>query len=339
MLYNWFRHIEFAYPTMLTLLAIVPAMAWWYWKRYNGGQASFKVSTTFSFGVLSWKNSLRHLPFLFRLLAVTCIILSLARPRSHTDEQLKNGEGIDIVLAIDVSGSMLSQDFQPNRLEVAKEVAEDFIRNRPIDRIGLVIFSGESYTLCPITTDKNTLLEQVNGLRSGMLQDGTLIGEGLATSVDRLTKSASKSKVIILLTDGKEEAPETRLIDPLTALEIAKSQRVKVYTVGMSAQTMNSVPENVRETVRGKKQPATNDFLDEELLRRIASETGGEYFRARDKLSLETIYQQIDKMEKSKVEVQSFRHYQERFLPLLLLALAFLFLEFVLRTTVFRKYP
>src|SRR4051812_858202 len=128
MLYNWFRHIEFAYPTMLTLLVIVPAMAWWYWKRYNRGQASFKVSTTFSFGVSSWKNSLRHLPFLFRLLAVTCIILSLARPRSHTDEQLKNGEGIDIVLAIDVSGSMLSQDFQPNRLEVAKEVAEDFIR-------------------------------------------------------------------------------------------------------------------------------------------------------------------------------------------------------------------
>jgi Ca-activated chloride channel family protein len=171
------------------------------------------MSTTYSFTVSSFKNILRHLPFVLRLLALSCIILALARPQQHSDEQLRRGEGIDIVLCIDVSGSMLSQDFTPNRLEVAKEVAEEFIRSRPIDRIGLVIFSGESYTLCPITTDKNTLITQVSGLRSGMLQDGTLIGEGLATSVDRLTKSDAKSKVVILLTDGKEEAPETRLID------------------------------------------------------------------------------------------------------------------------------
>ena len=272
---------------------------------------------------------------MLRLLALSCIILALARPRRHTDEQMKKGEGIDIVLAIDVSGSMLSHDFQPNRLEVAKEVAEEFIRNRPIDRIGLVIFSGESYTLCPITTDKNTLLEQVNGLRSGMLQDGTLIGEGLATAVDRLSKSNAKSKVVILLTDGKEEAPETRLIDPLTALEIAKTAGVKVYTIGMSAQ--NAIP--VAENVKGRKQEVTSDFLDEQLLRRIATETGGEYFRARDKLSLQTIYQQIDKMEKSKVEVQSLRHYQEEFMPLILVALALLFIELVLRFTVLRKFP
>ena len=192
MLYDWFKHIEFAYPKMLSLFAFVPALTWWYVKKYNSSQAALKVSTTHSFTVSSFKNILRHLPFILRLLALSCIILALARPQKHNDEQLRKGEGIDIVLAIDVSGSMLSRIFSPTVLEVAKEVAEEFIRNRPIDRIGLVIFSGESYTLCPITTDKNTLLEQVNGLRSGMLQDGTLIGEGLATAVDRLSKSECK---------------------------------------------------------------------------------------------------------------------------------------------------
>ena len=335
MLYDWIKHIEFAYPKMLSLFAFVPALVWWYVKKYNSQQAALKVSTAFSFTASSFKNYLRHVPFVLRLLALCCIILALARPRQHSDEQLRKGEGIDIVLAIDVSGSMLSQDFQPNRLEVAKDVAEEFVRDRPIDRIGLVIFSGESYTLCPITTDKNTLLQQVSGLRSGMLQDGTLIGEGLATAVDRLSKGDAKTKVVILLTDGKEEAPETRLIDPLTALEIAKAQNVKVYTIGMSAQ--NSIA--IQENVKGKKQPITSDFLDEELLRRIAAETGGEYFRARDKLSLETIYQQIDKMEKSKIEVQSLRHYQDEFIPLLLIALALLFVELILRFTVLRKFP
>lgn len=336
MLYDWFKHIEFAYPKMLTLFALVPALIWWYVNKYNSRQGALKMSTAFSFTVSSFKNVLRHLPFVLRLLALCCIILALARPQMHSDEQLRKGEGIDIVLSIDVSGSMLSQDFVPNRLEVAKEVAEDFIRGRPIDRIGLVIFSGESYTLCPITTDKGTLLTEVNGLRSGMLQDGTLIGEGLATAVDRLSKSDAKSKVVILLTDGKEEAPETRLIDPLTALEIAKAQRVKVYTVGMSAQNAESVP----EVIGGKKgRSAADNFLDEQLLRRIAGETGGEYFRARDKLSLQNIYRQIDQMEKSKIEVQSLRHYQEKFIPLLLIALALLFVEMVLRFTFLKKFP
>ena len=295
-----------------------------------------KVSTAYSFTVSSFKNVLRHLPFVLRLLALCCIILALARPQKHNDEQLRKGEGIDIVLSIDVSGSMLSQDFVPNRLEVAKQVAEDFIRGRPVDRIGVVIFSGESYTLCPITTDKNTLLTEVNGLRSGMLQDGTLIGEGLATAVDRLSKSDAKSKVVILLTDGKEEAPETRLIDPLTALEIAKAQRVKVYTIGMSAQNAESIPE---ETGGKKRRSAADNFVDEQLLRQIAGETGGEYFRARDKLSLQNIYRQIDQMEKSKMEVQSLRHYQEEFIPLLLIALGLLFVELVLRFTFLKKFP
>jgi len=336
MLYDWFKHIEFAYPKMLTLFAFIPALIWWYVTKFNSAQAAMRVSTAYSFTVSSSKNVLRHLPFVLRLLALCCIILALARPQKHSDEQLRKGEGIDIVLSIDVSGSMLSQDFVPNRLEVAKQVAEDFIMGRPVDRIGLVIFSGESYTLCPITTDKNTLLTEVNGLRSGMLQDGTLIGEGLATAVDRLSKSDAKSKVVILLTDGKEEAPETRLIDPLTALEIAKAQRVKVYTIGMSALNVESVPE---ETGNKKHRSATDNFLDEQLLRRIAGETGGEYFRARDKLTLQNIYRQIDQMEKSKMEVQSLRHYQEEFIPLLLIALGLLFVELVLRYTLLKKFP
>jgi len=335
MIYDWLRHIEFAYPQLLGLFIILPVLIWWYVKKYNKRQGALKMSTTHSFTVSSFKNMLRHLPFVLRLGAFICIILAIAKPQKHVDEELRRGQGIDIVLCIDVSGSMLSQDFTPNRLEVAKDVAEEFIRSRPIDRIGLVIFSGESYTLCPITTDKNTLITQVSGLRSGMLQDGTLIGEGLATSVDRLTKSDAKSKVVILLTDGKEEAPETRLIDPLTALEITKAQGVKVYTIGMSAQ--NAIP--VEENVKGKKSPATNNFLDEELLRRIASETGGEYFRARDKLSLQSIYGQIDQMEKSKIEIQSLRHYYDEFIPLLLLALGLLFIELVLRFTILRKFP
>ncbi|MER3497454.1 MAG: aerotolerance regulator BatA [Chitinophagaceae bacterium] len=335
MLYDWIKHIEFARPAMLTLFALLPALVWWYVTKFNQSQATVKVSTASSFTVSSAKNFFRHLPFVLRLLALSCIIFALARPQTHLDEKLSSGEGIDIVIAMDVSGSMLSQDFQPNRLEVSKQVAEDFIRNRPIDRIGLVIFSGESYTLCPITTDKNTLLTLVASIRSGMLQDGTLIGEGLATAVDRLSRTDVKSKVVILLTDGKEEAPETRLIDPLTALEIAKSRGVKVYTIGMSAYAVEPVEENIK----GKKSGATNNFLDEDLLRRIANETGGEYFRARDKLGLQEIYKQIDQMEKSKIEIQSLRHYEEEFVPLLLIALGLLFLEFVLRFTVFRKFP
>lgn len=321
---------------MLSLFVWLVIMILWYIKKNNSRQATMKVSSTHSFTVSSTRNFFRHLPFILRLFAIGCIVLALARPQKHNDERMTKGEGIDIVLSIDVSGSMLSPDFQPNRLEVAKAVAEEFIQSRPIDRIGLVIFSGESYTLCPITTDKNTLLTLVSGLRSGMLQDGTLIGEGLATAVDRLSKSNAKSKVIILLTDGKEEAPETRLIDPLTALEIAKTQGVKVYTIGMSAQNTQPVQQEINSR---KRKPTTGNSLDEELLRKIATETGGEYFRARDKLGLENIYQQIDKLEKSKVDVQSLRHYTEEFIPLLLIALGLLFLEFILRYTIFRKFP
>ena len=335
MIYSWLQDIHFAYPRVLSLFLMLLFLIWWYINKSRTGQASFKVSTIGAFNTKTWKNTIRHLPFILRLLALSCIILALARPQKSNDDKQTKGEGIDIVLSMDVSGSMLSKDFQPNRLEVAKELAADFIRSRPIDRIGLVIFSGESYTLCPITSDKNTLITQVESLRSGMLQDGTVIGEGLATAVNRLTKSEAKSHVIILLTDGKEEPPETRLIDPLTALEIAKANGVKVYTIGMSAQNYVPVAEKIAPSVR---RP-TDIFLDEDLLRKIASETGGQYFRARDKLSLRNIYEQIDKLEKSEIQITTLKKYEEKFVPFLLDALLFLFLEIVLRFTVFRKFP
>jgi Ca-activated chloride channel homolog len=337
MLYDWIKNMDFAYPLVFGLFILVPVLMWWYIKKSGRQRATIKVSSIYAFNVSSRKNSLRHLPFILRLLALSCLILALARPQKRNDQHQTEGEGIDIVLCIDVSGSMGSRDIQPTRLEVAKEVAVEFVRSRPVDRIGLVIFSGESFTQCPITTDKNTLITQIESLESRRyLIDGTVIGEGLATAVARLSESKTKSKVIILLTDGKEDPPETRLIDPLTALEIAKAQRVKVYTIGMSAAPSTIM--EVTQQPKRKKNPAA-DFLDEELLRKIGNETGGKYFRARDKDGLKNIYSQIDKLEKSKIEITSYKRYQEKFLPFVLAALGLLFLEMLLRFTVFKKFP
>ncbi len=322
---------------MLGLFVLIPVLITWYIKRYNKSQSSIRVSTSHAFRVTSWKNRFRHLPFIFRLLALSCLIVVLARPQKKNDEQKTEGEGIDIVLCIDVSGSMGTTDILPSRMDVAKEVAIEFVQSRPVDRIGLVIFSGEAFTQCPITTDRNTLITQIQSLESRKyLDDGTVIGEGLATAADRLSKTLSKSKVIILLTDGKEDPPETRLIDPLTALEIAKSKGVKVYAIGMGA-----MPSTIVErtgTKPNSKNPAI-DFIDVSLLQKIADETGGKYFRATDKEGLKNIYKQIDELEKTKMEVTSTRRYEERYLPFMLAAMALLLLEVIFRFTVFRKFP
>ena len=336
MLYDWIKHMSFAYPAVFGLLILFPLLVWWYLKKSDRQQATVRVSSIDAFSVSTWKKKFRHFPFVFRLLALASLVIALARPQKRNEERRTEGQGIDIVLCMDVSGSMGSRDIQPSRMEAAKEVAEEFVRSRPVDRIGLVIFSGESFTQCPVTTDRNTLITQIQNLESRRyLIDGTVIGEGLATAVDRLSQSNSKSKVIILLTDGKEDPPETRLIDPLTALEIAKSKGVKVYTIGMSAG-----PSSVQEITNrpSGKNPAV-DFLDEELLRKIAIETGGQYFRARDKDALKETYRQIDQLEKSKVEVTTNRRYEERFLPFVLAALLFLLIEMLLRYTIFRKFP
>lgn len=337
MIYEWLTNMDFAFPLAFGLLGLLPFLIFWYIKKNNRQQASIAVTTTHAFTVRSWKNRFRHLPFILRLLTLACLIIALARPQKRNDEQRTEGEGIDIVLCMDVSGSMGSRDILPSRMEVAKEVAVNFVQQRPVDRIGLVIFSGESFTQCPVTTDKNTLITQIQSLESRRyLKDGTVIGEGLATAVDRLSKSDAKSKVIILITDGKEDAPDTRLIDPLTALEIAKTKGIKVYTIGMGA-TPTTIVE-ITGTKPTRKNPAI-DFIDEALLRKIAEETGGKYFRARDKEGLKNTYSQIDQMEKSKVELQSFKRYEERYLIFVLASLAFLLIEIILRFTVFRRFP
>jgi len=263
-------------------------------------------------------------------LAIGCLILALARPQVRNVQNKTKGQGIDIVLCMDISGSMLSSDFYPNRLEASKQMAEEFVRNRPIDQIGLVIFSGESYTQFPLSTDHDGLIEQIQSLRSGMLIDGTVIGEGLATAVQRLSTSKSKSKIIILLTDGNEQPPETRVIDPYTALEIAKAKGVKVYTIGLGALGTKTVEE------RGNKIAS---FLDENLLKKIATQTGGVYFRAIDKESLQQIYRQINSLEKSDIEIVTKTKFQEEFIYFVLAALFFLTLDIILRYTYLRSFP
>lgn len=333
MLYNWAQHIEFANKWVLPFLFIVPLLAFYYYKISASSKSSFFVSTSQAFTIKTWKNIAMGFPLWLRLLAITSIILALARPQIQYTQSRTKGEGIDIILCIDVSGSMLSRDFTPNRLAVARQMAAEFVKGRPIDQIGLVIFAGESYTQFPLSTDHEGLLQQINGIKSGMLEDGTVIGEGLATSVERLSSGKAKTKVVILLTDGNEQPPDTRLIDPITALAIARANGVKVYTIGMGSLSNATVQE------QGVKKSESSAFLDEALLKRIANETGGEYFRATDEESLQSIYRQIDKMEKSEVLVVTKERYEEQFPYFILAALFFLCLEIFLRYTLLRTFP
>jgi Ca-activated chloride channel homolog len=331
---DYFRHIVFGAPLFFWLGLLLPLMITWYITKNNRQQAAVKVSSAKSFRRLrNWKVPFRHLPFVLRLLALACIITALARPETKTEQQQTEGEGIDIVLCIDVSGSMTAQDFTPNRMEAAKKVASDFIDRRPTDRIAIVVFSGESFTQCPLTTDKAVLHAAVDGIRNGLLQDGTAIGDGLSTSVDRLRSSKSKSKVVILLTDGENNGG---LIAPDNAKEIAKAFGVKVYTIGVGTDGYTSQPET---TAAGSVVQQQKLAIDEKLLTEIANETGGKYFRARDNISLENIYKEIDGLEKSKVEIASLTRYTEKFFPFVMIALGLLLLEVILRSTILKKFP
>lgn len=334
MLYNWLQNIEFKYEWVLPLLLALPVIAWFYYRTPGWRKSALKVTTAEKFRVRTAKNTLIHFPFWLRLLAIGCIITALARPQVKNVKNKNRGQGIDIVLCMDVSGSMLASDFLPTRLEVSKQMAAEFVQQRPIDQIGLVIFSGESFTQFPLSTDHAALLEQIRGIRSGMLIDGTVIGEGLAKSVERLSSSKSKSKVIILLTDGNEQPPETRLVDPLTALEIAKAKNVKVYTIGMG--TLGGAV-SASPSASGKERQS--GYLDETLLRKIASETGGAYFRATDKDRLREVYKQIDKLEKSEIEVVTKVRYAEYYIYFIMAALFFLALDIILRYTSLRSFP
>jgi Ca-activated chloride channel homolog len=333
-LYDWISNIHFAKPWFFALFVVIPVLVYFYLRPPIRTQGSLLVSGIKAFGSgQTWRTMLRHILFILRMLALSCIIIALARPQTGNEQQVTSGEGIDIMFCLDISGSMLAQDFSPNRMDAAKQVASDFIDRRPTDRMGLVIFAGESFTMCPLTTDHSVLKSQLFNVQSGLLEDGTAIGSGLATGVERLRSSKSKSKVIILLTDGENNGGS---IDPNTAKEIAKSFGIRVYTVGMGTEGFAPVPVQTSAGVIMQREKVS---IDEKLLTQIANETGGKYFRATDNENLANIYKEIDRLEKSKFQVTTFTHYTEKFLPFVLAAVGFLVLEWILRFTLFRKFP
>lgn len=327
--------ITFANPELLLFLLLVPALAVWYYYRLHAKESDVRYSTLQPFAMIkySMKERLRHLPFILRLIALALIIIALARPQSTSKGQNVYSEGIDIVLALDISGSMLAEDFQPNRIEAAKNVAQDFISGRTTDRIGLVIFSGESFTQCPLTVDYEVLKTLIKPLKSGMIEDGTAIGLGLANGVNRLRESKAKSKVIILLTDGVNNRGE---IDPITAAEIAKSFGIRVYTVGVG--TIGEAPYPV-QTPFGIRYQMVPVEIDEKVLKQVADLTDGKYFRATDNKKLRAIYQEIDQLEKTRIEVRSYRRYTELFYSFIFVALFLLIGDVGLSNTWFRKIP
>ena len=327
-----FTNIEFAQPGFLYLLLIIPLMAAWYWYKFRKGHAELQVSSTLVFENTpqGLKHYLYHILFIFRALAVALLIIALARPQSTTKRQDVTIEGIDIVMALDVSGSMLAQDLKPDRLEAAKDVSLEFFKGRQNDRIGLVIFSGETFTQCPLTTDHSVLQDLFKNIKSGMIEDGTAIGDGLATAVNRLRESQAISKVIVLLTDGINNAGS---LDPLTAAEIAKLYGIRIYTIGVGTMGMAPYP---MQTPFGIRYQDVEVKIDEELLQNISAMTDGKYFRATSNRKLQEIYKEIDQLERSKIDVTEFRKLNEEFHPLAWMALIFFALELILKSTYFR---
>lgn len=291
------------------------------------------MSTLTAPGLQNWKTTFINLPFVLRLFSIACLIIALARPQTELRQEIAEGKGIDIILCIDVSGSMTAQDFTPNRLEAAKKVATDFVNRRLTDRIGVVIFSGESFTQCPLTTDHSVLVNAISNIRNGLLEDGTAIGSGLSTSVDRLRSANSPSKVVLLLTDGENNGG---LIDPQTAKEIARTFSVRVYTIGVGSDGYAPKP---IQTPLGVVMEREKVSIDEKLLTEIAAQTGGRYFRAKDNEGLAEIYSNIDMLEKTPVSLISSVRKQDKFFPFAAAALFLLFIEMLLRLTVFRKFP
>lgn len=329
------QNIEFANPEFFWLLLALPvAVLWYLWKRKQE-VASLKISSTRGFRVKSLLPKLKPLLFIMRLLALSAIIVAMARPQTEDiSTRTKTTKGIDIVMAIDVSSSMLARDLKPNRLSALKEVAADFIRQRPNDRIGLVVYAGESYTKTPITSDKSIVLNALKEITYGELTDGTAIGMGLATSVNRLKESKSVSKVIILLTDGVNNSG---FIEPQTAADLAIEFDIKTYTIGLgtNGNALSPIAYNEDGSFRyGMRQVE----IDEELLQDIANTTGGRYFRATDNEKLEAIYDEINKLEKTEIEEFKYYKYEEKFRPWVLLAGALLVLEWLMRMSVFRSF-
>ncbi len=326
-------NIDFAYPGFLYLLLLVPAIIAFYVLKQQKAFASVKLPglEALELPVKTFRNWLRHLLFALRMVTVSLLIIVLARPQSTDRFQDVSTEGIDIILALDISGSMLARDFRPNRLEASKNVATEFISGRPYDRMGLVVFSGETFTQCPLTTDHAVLINLMREIESGMIEDGTAIGMGLANAVTRIKDSEAKSKVIILLTDGVNNRGE---IAPATAAGIAKTFGIRVYTIGVGSMGMAPYPVQTPFGTQYQNMPVE---IDEEILKEIAGSTGGRYFRATDNNKLIEVYSEIDQLEKSKIDVRQFTRKQEEYLPLAIIAFVFLALEMLLRYTILRK--
>jgi len=325
--------ITFAEPFFLYLLIIVPAMIVFYILKQQKVTASVRMPGLQSFveAGTTFRHYLRHILFALRVITITLLIVVLARPQKTDRFQNVSTEGIDIMLVQDISGSMLSRDFKPDRIEAAKNIATEFISGRPYDRIGLVVFSGESFTQCPLTTDHAVLINLLREIQSGMIEDGTAIGMGLATAVNRIKDSPSKSKVIILLTDGVNNKGE---IAPATAAGIAKTFGIRVYTIGVGTQGMAPYPVQTPYGIQYQDMPVE---IDEGILQEISQMTGGKYFRATDNDSLEKIYKEIDKLEKSKIDVKQFSRKEEKYLLPALIAFFLLVIEITARNTIFKN--
>ena len=330
-----FKNIVFANPEFFWLLLLLPLMLLWYWFWNKKSQANITFSTTIAFKkTKSWSDALYHLLFVLRMIAIALIVVALARPQTHSENaKTKITDGIDIVMAIDVSASMLSQDLKPNRFEALKKVASQFVKDRPNDRIGLVIYAGESYTKTPVTTDKSIILNALSEITYGQIEDGTAIGMGLATAVNRLKESKAKSRVIILLTDGVNN---TGFIDPQTAAELAAEYGIKVYTVGIGTNGMALSPYalNADGSIIYRMQQVD---IDEPLMKKIAQVTKGRYFRATNNQKLQQIYDEINQMETTKIEEFKYTEVDEKFRWWVLVAGLLLLLEFVLKHTLLRN--
>ena len=329
-------NIDFVHPEAFLLLLLIPLLGLWYFLRLRKRQTYLTISDSTPIKKLStWRTILYpYLPIL-RVFSLAFIIIALARPQLTLKEEEIKAEGIDIILVMDISSSMLAQDFQPDRLQVSKEVAKQFVDKREFDRIGLVVFAGESFTQCPLTTDHRVVKDFLDGLQCGMLEDGTAIGMGLASAVNRMKDSDSKSKVVILLTDGVNNSG---YIKPLTASEIAQELETKVYTIGVGTRGQALSPVSRRSDGRYIFGMA-NVEIDERLLEEIANMTGGQYYRATDQQSLESIYAEIDRLEKTEMEITSFRRYSEEFRRFLSIGIILLLIDLLLRLTVFKTLP
>ena len=324
--------MSFASPGYLFLLLFLIPVVGWYIYELHKADASVQMSSasTLKRSARSWRVYLLHVPFVLRVAAITLLSIALARPQLTNRWSSESTEGIDIMMALDISGTMQAEDLKPNRLEAAKQVASDFVIARPNDQIGLVVFAGESFTQCPLTTDHAVLINLFKSVKFGMIEDGTAIGLGLANAVNRMKDSPTKSKVVILLTDGSNNRGD---IDPMTAAEIAKTFGIRVYAVGVGSHGQARVPV---QTPVGVQYMMMDSEFDENTLQNIATTTGGQYFRATDNNSLKQIYEQIDQLEKTKLRVREYAKHTDTFAPFLMAALLCLLAEILLRYFVLR---